>query len=49
MYNLLLQAKRDVHRVLEVIKVSRGYFEFQSVKERRYDTLKAVYDAIQIV
>lgn len=48
-YNLLLQAKRDVHRVLEIIKVSRGYFEFQSVKERRYDTLKAVYDAIQIV
>lgn len=46
---MLVLAKQDVERLLQITQVSRGYFEFQSMPEKRYNTLKAVYDKITIV
>lgn len=45
---LLQTAKEDVRRMLDVIRVSSGYFEFQTMEKSRLDILREVYKKITI-
>ncbi|KAI9725344.1 MAG: hypothetical protein M1828_003194 [Chrysothrix sp. TS-e1954] len=46
---LLMTAKQDIIQMIEVIKVSSGYFEYQTMPEKRSDTLQKILDRITIV
>ena len=45
---LLARAKEDVRRMLDVIRASSGYFEFQTMEETRLDALRSVFQRISI-
>lgn len=48
-YSMLVTAKEDVKRLLGIMSSNRGFFEFQAIQERRFDTLQALFDTINVV
>ena len=44
-----MSTKEDVRHMLEIIGRSSGYFEYQTVVEKRVDTLQNVFNRITIV
>ena len=45
---LLARAKEDVRRMLDVIRASSGYFEFQTMETTRLDALRSVFQKVSI-
>lgn len=49
-YGPLVQAKNDVRRMLDIVRESRGYFEYMAGSSQRFqDTLARIYENITIV
>ena len=45
---IVARAKEDVRRMLDVIRASSGYFEFQTMETTRLDALRSVFQTISI-
>lgn len=48
-HNMLVTAKEDIKTLLTVFKEDRGFFEYQDMQNRRFETLRAVFESITVV